>query len=259
REPWLADDGPPLPKIDSLLNLAKALQPIVVKEIPAARQREEAPRAPERPEAAPAPMAVAPAATGKSRWLRTASASVLGILLLAALGARNTDTIAGLACERLGMHCVPREVVTGLSLPAAPPPAEQPAETARATTPPAQTDEPTQTASIPGPPEPESAAAEPAPVAVPAATQAPYVDEVVWRFLKDTRSSDQLRSFVSQFPASAYRIPAQTRLAAIEPKVTECDLLAAHPLDQLKNPEVTGVSLQFLNSILATRACERAV
>jgi len=125
REPLPAANDPPLPKIDSLLNLAKALQPIVVKEIPAARQWEEAQRAPERLDAAPAPVAVAPvtvvpAAAGKSHWLRTASASVLGILLLAALGAKNTDTIAGLACERLGVHCVPREVIAGLRLPVAP-------------------------------------------------------------------------------------------------------------------------------------------
>jgi len=215
-------------------------------------------RAPDQqPPVARAEAPSAPVQSGNNHWLRTASASVLGLLLLGALGLRNTETLSGLVCDRVGVHCAPREIINDARAPLALPPDERPKQTANVPAPEPQVEEPATTASIPAASAPEPAASKPADTTAPA--RAPYVDEVVWRFLEDTRNSDQLKSFLTQFPTSPYRIPALTRLAAIEPKVTECDLLAAHPLDQLRSPEVTGVSIQLLNSILATHACEHAV
>jgi len=156
--------------------------------------------------------------------------------------------VGAFACEKFGLHCMDKRQARSEALPLP----------AAAVTAPA--DDPVHTASVPSsaplapPPSPKATED-----GVEAAAHAPYVDEVVWRFLKDTRNSDQLKNFLSQFPTSSYRPLAQIRLAALEPKVTECDLLAAHPFDQQKNPEVSGVKIQFLNTTLATRACERAV
>jgi TPR repeat protein len=240
--PSVADHGvPAAPTIDAMLNLGKAREPILVGDVSASLAKEMPVVG-----AQIASSAAELRAVGKNRRLGKVSASVLGLLVLAALGAKNTDAVSAFACEKFGLHCVDKLH------------AKSEASALPATT--AAPEDPIVTASVPTPSVIEpSNTAKAADDRAEAAAQASYVDEVVWRFLKDTGNSDQLKNFLSQFPASSYRALAQTRLAALEPKVTECDLLAAHPLDQEKNPEVTGVKIQFLNNPLATRACERAV
>jgi len=213
----------------------------LLRENPSSSPKE--PSAPPREASPKSESAPTPARSGR-RWARTLSASVAGLFVLAILSAHNTDLNA-LACEKFGFRCTAPQQA-GIEIPAAPAVVV------------ALPEEPANTASIPE--------ATPSPVApAPASTgkssgdSSAVADEVVWGFLKDTKDADQLRNFLSQFPASTYRALAQTRLAALEPKVTECDVLAAHPLDLLKNPKVTGVKLQFLNTALAMPACERAV
>jgi len=235
--------APSAPAIDAMFNLGKAQEPILLGDVSASLAKEMPVVAPQI-----ALSAAKPPASGRSRRLGKLSASALGLLVLATLGAKNSDAVGAFACEKFGLHCMDKRQARSeaLTLPAA------------AVTAPA--DDPVHTGSVPssaplGPPPSPKAAED----GVEAAAHAPYVDEVVWRFLKDTRNSDQLKNFLLQFPTSSYRPLAQIRLAALEPKVTECDLLAAHPFDQQKNPEVSGVKIQFLNTTLATRACERAV
>jgi len=225
---------PATPSIDSILKLGERSQPIQIDETPIFP--------PKNTPAGSASLKQARRSGSRSHWLRTASASVLGLLVLAALGARNTD-IRALVCDRFGFQCAAHQVAAETRvLPLGP---ATPA------------DAPVHTASIPAAaPEPTTAAK---PVDTTGTARAPYVDEVVWSFLADTRNSDQLKNFLSQFPASSYRPLAQIRLAALEPRATDCDFLAAHPLDAQKNPEVIGVMLESLNTSLAMRACEQAV
>ena len=230
------NEGAPLPAIDSILKLGGMLQPILIKENPIFP-----PKATTRP---PGISSRPPKSEGPVRrhlWLTT-SASALVLLAVTALAAKYTPAIGTFVCGRLGISCPAQQIA-----------AQTPALRAG---PAAATDEPVHTASIPAAPD-RASAAKPADATITA--RAPYVDEVVWRFLADTKNSDQLKSFLSQFPASSYRPLAQIRLAALEPRVTDCDLLAAHPLDLQKNPEAAGVKIQFLNTTLAMRACEQAV
>jgi formylglycine-generating enzyme required for sulfatase activity len=44
----------------------------------------------------------------------------------------------------------------------------------------------------------------------------PAADEVAWSILKDTKDSDQLRRFITQFPGSRWRHDAEERLKALE-------------------------------------------
>jgi Sel1 repeat-containing protein len=234
---------PTAPTIDAMLNLGKGREPILVDNVSASLAKEMPTLVPRQ---IVQPLARLPSSS-RSRRLGTFSASALGLLVLAALGAKNAAAVSAFACEKFGLHCVDKRQARSEAhtLPAA-------------TTVP--TDDPSAvTASVPSP-------APLAPTTIPkaedgteAAASEPHVDEVVWRFLKDTSNSDQLKNFLSQFPTSSYRPVAQIRLAALEPKVTECDLLAAHPWDQQKNPEVTGIKIQFLDTTRATGACERAV
>jgi TPR repeat protein len=235
--------APTAPTINAMLNLEKTQQPILVGDVSASLTKEMPIVATQIASSTAEPQTV-----GKKRRLGKVSASALGLLVLAVLAARNTDAVGAFACEKFGLHCADKRQV------------ESEARTLPAAAAAAPAGDPVNTASVPtSAPLNPSATSKAADEGAEAAAHAPYVDEVVWRFLKDTRNSDQLKKFLSQFPTSSYRPLAQTRLAALEPKVTECDLLAAHPLDQEKNPEVTGVKIQFLNTTLATRACERAV
>jgi TPR repeat protein len=230
---------PAAPTIDAVLDLGKAREPILIGDVSASLAKEIP--AVVLPQIAPPPERSR--VSSRSRRFGTVSASALALLVLAALGVKNTDAVGTFVCQKFGLHCIDKwqarsEVHT--------PPVAAPAN------------DPIVTASVPAP-------ALPGPTATPKsedsadAVREPHIDEIVWRFLQDTRNSDQLKTFLSQFPTSAYRPVAQIRLAALEPKVTECDLLAAHPFDQQKNPEVTGIKLQLLDTTLATRACERAV
>lgn len=231
---------PAAPTVDAMLNLGKTRPPILLSDVSASLAKEMPAVFSRQTVSSPAK----PPVPGHGRRLGKVSASALGLIVLAVVGAKNTDAVGTFACEKFGLRCADKQHAKS----EAPAPA--------AAVPPA---DPVQTASVPAaaPIEPSS----PTKLADEdeAAAQAAYVDKVVWRFLQDTKNSGQLKKFLSQFPASSYRALAQTRLAALDPNVTECDLLAAHPLDQQKNPEVTGVKIQFLNTPLATRACERAV
>jgi hypothetical protein len=44
----------------------------------------------------------------------------------------------------------------------------------------------------------------------------PTPDEVAWDFVKDTRDSDQVRRFITQFPKSAHLVEAAEKLAALQ-------------------------------------------
>jgi hypothetical protein len=48
------------------------------------------------------------------------------------------------------------------------------------------------------------------------APAAPTPDEVAWDFVKDTRDSDQVRRFITQFPKSAHLVEAAEKLAALQ-------------------------------------------
>jgi hypothetical protein len=168
------------------------------------------------------------------------SAAALGVIVLAGLGMKNSQAVGAFACTKLGMLCAKNEAVV---------------ETKVVLPPPAPKEETVYTGSTQTVP-PAPAIGGPL-VAPQAAT--PPVDEVVWSILQDTKDPQQLQTFVSRFPSSSYRGDALARLAALEPRVTDCDVFAAHPLDQRKAAEVFGVKIQFINASLATQACERAV
>jgi TPR repeat protein len=230
------------PTVDAMLNLGNTRPPILLGDVSASLAKEMPAVISRQTLSSPAK----PPVSGYGRRVGQVSASALGLLVLAVVGARNTDAVGAFACEKFGLRCAEQRQAKS-EIHALPAVTVAPAD-------------PVHTASVPAaaPLEPSSTA-KPAEDGAEAAAQAAYVDEVVWRFLQDTKNSDQLKKFLSQFPASSYRALAQTRIAALDPNVTECDLLAAHPLDQQKNPDVTGVKIQFLNTPLATRACERAV
>ena len=65
-----------------------------------------------------------------------------------------------------------------------------------------------------------AASAKPAIVAPPAPS-GPAADEIAWGFLSDSTSPAALRRFTGQFPASAHRTDAETRIAALESRVTD--------------------------------------
>jgi TPR repeat protein len=230
------------PTADAMLNLGKTQEPILVSDVSASLTKE-------MPFVAPQTIAPAAQAAVGSRWL--ASGSVIGLLVLAVLGAKNTESVGAFTCEKFSLFCAANrqaEVAAGPSASTLPATAAAPA------------DDRVLTGSVPVPVSANPASApKVSNEEEGVVTQAPSVDGVVWQFLKDTRNSEQLKNFLSQFPTSSFRPLAQIRLAAIEPDVTGCDLLAAHPLDQQKNPEVIGVKIQSLNTALATRACEQAV
>ncbi|MGV3632721.1 MAG: caspase family protein, partial [Pseudorhodoplanes sp.] len=54
------------------------------------------------------------------------------------------------------------------------------------------------------------------PMAPPPVVQGPAPDEVVWNLVKDSRDPAQVARFVSEFPNSALRSDAETRLAALK-------------------------------------------
>ncbi len=167
-------------------------------------------------------------------------AVALSMIVLAGLGVKNMEAVGAFTCGKLGVLCAksPAVAETKAFLPTTVP-KEEPTYTAS-----------TQTAS------PPPAVGGPL-VAPPAVT--PSVDEVVWSILQHTNDPHPLQAFISRFPSSPYREDALKQLAALEPRVTDCDVLAAHPLDQRKAAEVSGVKIQFINASLATQACERAV
>lgn len=45
----------------------------------------------------------------------------------------------------------------------------------------------------------------------------PAADDIAWSILKDTGNAEQIRRFIAQFPASAWRREAEERLKALEP------------------------------------------
>jgi hypothetical protein len=53
------------------------------------------------------------------------------------------------------------------------------------------------------------------PVIAPPVVQGPAADEVVWNLVKDSRDPAQFRRFVSEYPDSAFRNEAETRIAAL--------------------------------------------
>jgi hypothetical protein len=53
------------------------------------------------------------------------------------------------------------------------------------------------------------------PVIAPPVVQGPAADEVVWNLVKDSRDPAQFTRFVSEYPASAFRKEAETRIAAL--------------------------------------------
>jgi formylglycine-generating enzyme required for sulfatase activity len=57
----------------------------------------------------------------------------------------------------------------------------------------------------------------PAPQTVPSPPTGPPPDEVAWAIVKDTREAEELRRFIKQYPASARRADAETRIKALEP------------------------------------------
>jgi len=228
----------PLPAIESILNLGKTLQPILIQEIPVFSLKAPSARSQTTPSSAPP---IISKRKGPRLW--AASTGAVALLLLAGLSVKNGTEISVFACQSFGLYCLEKHVAKET---VAVPPSPSPIA-----------DDPIQTASIPAPAPPQPLNGATTDEKAGAAAYNP--DEVVWRFLKDTRNSEQLKNFLSQFPASSYRPLAEARLAALEPNLTECDLFAAHPMDQLKNPDVRGVNILSLNALLAVQACERAV
>jgi TPR repeat protein/serine/threonine protein kinase len=86
----------------------------------------------------------------------------------------------------------------------------------------------------------------------------PAPDETAWAKIKDGKDPEQLRAFLKQFPDSSQQAVAIARLATLEPKVTDCDELAADPADERKIADVPGVRAPLLDAAKATPACERA-
>ncbi len=54
------------------------------------------------------------------------------------------------------------------------------------------------------------------PVIAPPVVQGPAADEVVWNLVKDSRDPAQFKRFVSEYPDSAFRKEAETRIAALD-------------------------------------------
>jgi urea transport system substrate-binding protein len=54
-------------------------------------------------------------------------------------------------------------------------------------------------------------------------------DEATWGFVKDTKDPDELRRFIEQFPASARRVEAASRLIALEQAKAQTQIAAVAP------------------------------
>jgi formylglycine-generating enzyme required for sulfatase activity len=99
---------------------------------------------------------------------------------------------------------------------------------------------------------PAEAKPEPArPVAVPLPTGT-AADEVTWRFLKDAGSADQLRRFITEYPASSHRREAEERLKALEHTTTSVTVTEpARPAEVVKpagGPCGVGTAVSLLRS-----------
>ncbi|HWX82280.1 MAG TPA: protein kinase [Xanthobacteraceae bacterium] len=84
-------------------------------------------------------------------------------------------------------------------------------------------------------------------------------DADAWEKLRDSRDPERWRAFLDQNPTSSHKADATTRLAALEPKVTDCDTLAANLDDPRKISTIQGVSYWRFDGVAASTACERAV
>ena len=135
-------------------------------------------------------------------------------LALAILGAKNSDAVGAFACEKFGLRCADKRQA---DLKSAPCPQHRSTiqSSPRAFLIPRRSPRPL-------PRKPLTKEQNP--------RHTPLRRCSGLAFSQEHKEFDQLKDFVSQFPTSTYRPLAQIRLAALEPKVTECDLLAAHPL-----------------------------
>jgi len=236
--------------IEALLRIEETSYPILLRNAsqPSTKEplAEEVPptAAVEIPSPLPEPPATASAEKSPPKSLPwRMSAAAIGVVVLAGLGVKNSEAVGTFACSKLGVLCAKNQTLAESPKPALAPsfPKEEPAHTAST-----QSSAPAPSSGVGGP-------------LVAPPVGAPSVEDVVWSILKDTKDPHQLQAFLSRFPSSPYRSDALTRLAALEPRITDCDVLAAHPLDQRKAAEVSGVKIQFINASLATQACERAV
>ena len=92
-----------------------------------------------------------------------------------------------------------------------------------------------------------------------ATAPASSTDATAWEKVRDSKDPERWRAFLEQNPTSSHRAEATTRLAVLEPKVTDCDTLAANPDDPRKIPAVQGVPFWRFDGVAASAACERAV